>query len=77
MPVMDGMETLKAIRASDEGRNLPVIALTADVMFGSVVEYQKAGFNDCVAKPIDWNVLVDAIGQVYAMSGRAEGAGVQ
>lgn len=66
MPVMDGMETLKAIRGSAEGRDLPIIALTADVMFGSIAEYRKAGFNDCVAKPVDWKSLDEAIRRAYA-----------
>jgi len=59
MPVMDGIEAVKHIRADFTGqkRDIPIIALTGhhqDDYFGNL---NKVGFNDCLLKPIDLNVL--------------------
>lgn len=62
LPEMDGTEVLRRIRANEQLRSLPVIALTAHAMSGDREKYIAAGFNDYVTKPIvDENVLVDAI----------------
>jgi CheY-like chemotaxis protein len=54
MPVMDGRETIRRIRASAESwRNVPVIALTADAMSGDRERYLGMGMDDNVSKPID------------------------
>lgn len=54
MPVMDGVEATKKIRAlTDESfRKLPIIALTADAMQGVVEELLAIGMNDFASKPI-------------------------
>ncbi|RYY91729.1 MAG: response regulator, partial [Alphaproteobacteria bacterium] len=54
MPVMDGKEAIKRIRASDEPwRDIPVIALTADAMSGDKERYLALGMSDYISKPID------------------------
>lgn len=55
MPVMDGVEATKRIRASKEERleKLPVIALTADAVQGVQEEFLAAGMNDFASKPIE------------------------
>ena len=54
MPVMDGRETIKRIRASDQPwRDIPVIALTADAMSGDRERYIGMGMSDYISKPID------------------------
>jgi PAS domain S-box-containing protein len=54
MPVMDGKETIKRIRASDQPwKDIPVIALTADAMSGDRERYLSMGMNDYISKPID------------------------
>lgn len=56
MPVMDGIEAAKAIRAlpEDKYQKLPIIALTANAMVDARKEFLKAGMNGFVAKPIDF-----------------------
>lgn len=52
MPIMDGFEATKAIRAGDGGKNkIPIIALTANATKKDVEKCFKAGMNDCVSKP--------------------------
>ncbi len=54
MPVMDGKEAIKRIRASNEAwRDIPVIALTADAMSGDRERYLGMGMSDYISKPID------------------------
>lgn len=62
MPEMDGLETLKHIRAMG-GRfeTLPVIALTADAMVGDRERYMAAGMSDYVSKPIDERQLITVV----------------
>ena len=56
MPVMDGTEAAKAIRAlpEDKYQKLPIIALTANAMVDARKEFLNAGMNGFVAKPIDF-----------------------
>ena len=56
MPVMDGIEAAKAIRAlpEDKYQKLPIIALTANAMVDARKEFLNAGMNGFVAKPIDF-----------------------
>lgn len=70
MPVMDGPETLRQIRASGAPwSRLPVIALTANAMAGDRERYEAMGMDGYVSKPIDQRELFAEIGRVRA--GRA------
>jgi signal transduction histidine kinase len=64
MPVMDGVEAIKAIRASKAPwSQIPVIALTADAMAGDREKYLALGMTDYHAKPIDKEQLAAQIRQ--------------
>jgi CheY-like chemotaxis protein len=62
MPVMDGLETTKAIRQGDpKKRNVLIIALTANA---TQQDYQKcldAGMNDCIIKPFTQQDLFNSL----------------
>jgi len=52
MPGMDGMEATRRIRAlGGPLTDMPVIALTADVMGHQLEAYRAAGMNGFIAKP--------------------------
>ena len=54
MPNMDGVETLHRMRELGEKySNIPVIALTANVLSGTREKYQNMGFDDFLEKPIN------------------------
>ncbi len=62
MPIMDGYEATNKIRKTDEFRDLPIVAMTADAMTGVRERVLKSGMNDYITKPIEpttlWNTLV-------------------
>ena len=58
MPVMDGYETMKRIRAESRFSKLPIIALTAKAMQRDKDNCIAAGANDYLAKPVDIDRLL-------------------
>ncbi len=63
MPYMDGIETLKNIKAATEGPNIdtPVIVLTANAVSGAKEMYLEEGFVDYMSKPIQGKRLEEKI----------------
>ena len=58
MPDMDGMETTQNIRSlGKKYESLPIIALTANAVFGAKEMFLAHGFNDFLSKPIDIHAL--------------------
>jgi CheY-like chemotaxis protein len=65
MPVLDGLATLKRMRASSEPWNtIPVIALTADAISGDRERYLAEGMDGYISKPIDQRELLAEIARL-------------
>lgn len=81
MPVMDGVETLHAIRAleGNPSADTPIIALTANAVAGAREFYLREGFQDYLTKPIDAdkfeNMLIEYLPDnvVYLTQGQQMG----
>ena len=72
MPIMDGRQTIAAIRRSDaDWRTIPVIALTADAMSGDRERYLALGMDDYVSKPVDQRELRAKISTLLRKRDRA------
>ncbi|MGM9514571.1 response regulator [Roseateles sp. DB2] len=52
MPAMDGLDATRAIRATEKGRQLPILAMTANAFAEERQRCLDAGMNDHVAKPV-------------------------
>src|SRR5215510_4198616 len=61
MPVMDGWEATRKIKANAGLKNIPIIAVTSHAMVGDEIEARKAGCDDYLPKPIDENELMKKI----------------
>ncbi len=71
LPVLDGWEATRRIKASPRGRGIPVIALTAHAMAGDEARARDAGCDDFDTKPVDLDRL---LGKIEQLLGRAAGA---
>ena len=71
MPVMNGYEATKKIRALDHplARTIPIIAMTANAFAEDVRDALEAGMNAHVAKPVDMTVLEQTIRAVMEQRG--------
>jgi len=61
MPEMDGYETIRRIRSSDEIASIPLIAVTAKAMKGDRQKCLDAGANDYISKPVDVDILLSLL----------------
>ena len=63
MPVMDGLEAARAIRALDkaDARTVPIIALTANAFDEDVQRSMQAGLNAHLSKPVEPKALFDTL----------------
>ncbi|MFP4266183.1 MAG: PAS domain S-box protein [Desulfonatronovibrionaceae bacterium] len=62
MPVMDGVEATRRIRAlRSDSKDVPIIALTAYAMLGDRDKFLKAGMDDYLAKPVEKEELLAAL----------------
>jgi len=61
LPVLDGWEATKRIKANDVTKHIPVIALTAHAMSGDREKAIEAGCDEYDTKPIDLPRLLDKI----------------
>jgi PAS domain S-box-containing protein len=61
MPVMDGYEATRRLRAQARWRDLPIIALTANAMAGDRERCLGAGMNACLSKPVNSDALFAAL----------------
>jgi len=58
MPVMDGYTATRKLREKEKFADLPIIALTANVMKGDREKILAAGMNDLIGKPIDIDIML-------------------
>ena len=63
MPIMDGMECIKAIRELKDKKKaaIPAVAITGNAKNYSEDDFKGAGFNDALMKPLNFDKLVTVV----------------
>lgn len=63
MPVMDGMECIKAIRNLKEEKlaKIPVVAITGNARNYTKEDFDEAGFDAVLTKPLNFDQLVETV----------------
>jgi two-component system response regulator len=64
LPLVDGMEVLRRIRADPRTRLVPVVMLTASVEDRDIIESFELGVNSYVVKPVDFEEFSKTIGHL-------------
>jgi CheY-like chemotaxis protein len=75
LPVLDGWEAARKLKASPETRGIPVIALTAHAMAGDREMALEAGCDDYETKPVEFVRLFAKIGALLAKRAGPGGEG--
>ncbi|MDL2292860.1 response regulator [Acholeplasma sp. OttesenSCG-928-E16] len=61
MPIMDGLTATKLIREANLKREIPIVAMTANAFQEDIDVCLKAGMDDHISKPIDYDVFLKVI----------------
>lgn len=61
LPVIDGWEATRRLKANDGLKHIPVIALTAHAMMGDEVKARACGCDDYLTKPLDEDLLFEKL----------------
>jgi CheY-like chemotaxis protein len=69
LPGMDGLEVVGRLKADDQLRDIPVIALTASAMRGDRERFLAAGCDDYLSKPVRALELINKVAAHYAAAG--------
>lgn len=66
MPIMDGMECVRRVRALPDQQKaaIPVVAITGNAKNYTEEEFKTAGFNDVLVKPLNFDRLVEVVNQL-------------
>ncbi|MEJ1098699.1 MULTISPECIES: chemotaxis response regulator CheY [unclassified Pseudoxanthomonas] len=71
MPGMTGIELLRAIRADDRFKALPVLMVTAEAKREQIIEAAQAGVNGYIIKPFTAQTLEEKLGKIFERLGAA------
>jgi len=66
MPQMSGLDLLKAIRASEDKKTIPVLMVTAEALQENIIKAAQAGVNNYIIKPFDAKTLAEKIQKIFA-----------
>jgi two-component system, cell cycle response regulator DivK len=61
LPIVDGWEATRRIKADAAGRSIPIVAVSAHATAQDRDEARAAGCDDFLAKPVDETALLDTL----------------
>ena len=65
MPVMTGIDMLRAIRADEKLKAIPVLMVTAEAQQSNLIEAVQAGVSNYIVKPFTAEVMQEKIGKIF------------
>lgn len=65
MPVMTGIDMLRAIRADGALKDIPVLMVTAEAQKENIIEAVQAGVSNYIVKPFTAEALQDKMGKIF------------
>ena len=68
MPVMDGMECARRVRALDDDTKskIPIVAITGNAKNYSMEDFKAAGIDEYLPKPLNFDNLVNTVNKITA-----------
>lgn len=77
MPILDGYAATKIIRSKPENKDLPILAMTANVMADDLIKAKEAGMNAHIGKPLNIRKLFEVMAEwiTPANKGQEDSAG--
>lgn len=69
MPIMEGIDLVRAIRADDSLRELPILMVTAEARREQIVAAAEAGINGYIVKPFTAQTLGQKIAKIFERLG--------
>ncbi len=69
MPKVDGLDVLRALKADEQLKTIPIVMLTSSREEQDLVSSYKLGVNAYVVKPVDFRSFIDAVRQLGAFWG--------
>ena len=76
MPVMDGCEATRILKADASTKHIPIVAVTSCVMKSEIEEILRAGCDDYLIKPIDIKDFLNKMAQYLPGTENAEITGL-
>lgn len=73
LPVMDGYEATRRLRANESTRDIPIVVITSFAMKDEERRAREAGCDEYLAKPIDIHGFIETVKR-FAPMGKEEGA---
>lgn len=65
MPVMTGIDLLRAIRADEKLKTIPVLMVTAEAQQSNLIEAVQAGVSNYIVKPFTAETMQEKIGKIF------------
>ena len=65
MPVMSGIQLLRAIRADEGLKTIPVLMVTAEAQKENIIEAVQAGVSNYVVKPFTAEILQEKMAKIF------------
>ncbi len=66
MPIMMGIDMLRAIRADPDLKHIPVLMVTAEAQKENIIEAVQAGVSNYVVKPFTADALLEKLQKIFA-----------